>query len=277
MLNNRNYLLNTPFLWASVYRYYNYFLVLQCGALAIGIQLSQLHCLHQKYRKRDDTCRCPCLWYKVVYALPGIISHTSSSFKKNVLQTDKKKNEDTTTEDIFEFTLHRIEQELLEELEKKTRVLSKGPGSTSFIQKTSSSDHPEWTKLIYPSQTYSSPSVETQCQKFHSDKTLLQNLDKELLRKETEQNCLYVNQNLDQYFSVTDTTQQTSSCQALRDSIHWLPNGFSLPQPIYQTDVLHNYNVFKNRQKEKIKPRETTAVIPESKKGTKVLDIQIKL
>lgn len=233
------------------------------GAIAIGIQLTQLHSLHKEYRRRDGSKR-NCILHRVVYALPGI--STQPSVKKSVLQTDKKRHEDNSNEDIFQFTLHSIEQELLQELARKTQdpaSRSADTGSTvEASQCTSPVDRPEWTKIILPTNSDSSRVQDTVIHKIPSSISMIKNLGKDLFGSQTEDKCTFHNNSesdrtAGEKFNILDIAQQVKRRQSLSDTIHWLPNGFSLPQPTFQRKVLHQYGSSRTQQKTTIETKDT--------------------
>ena len=232
--------------------------VFQCGALAAAVHLSQLHALHEKCRRKGSLNGCHCVLYKVIHALPGIVSPSSSSTKRNVLHTS---NEKTNNEDIFEFTLQRIEQELLEEIERKTK------GCAAYKKRLLQPKTPltptaaDWTKTIQTSKAEVTEFDAPLPQKIITDKSLLQDLSKNWLESEKENS---LSQTSSQKLDDVDSIKENITTQTFRDTIHWLPNGFSMPQPSLTADVLPNFDELKSRQEVNVKPRETCSNKPEA-------------
>lgn len=249
------------------------------GALAIGIQLSKLHSLHEECRRRDDR-GCKCFLYKVVHALPGIGSQTS--VKKNVLQTDKKQHEDNSKEDIFEFTLHRIEQELLQELGRKTQEPSTRSAQSNLClhnKDTFPREWPELAKIVIPVATEPSSSLDnTVSQKLSPHISVFKNLGKDLFGTQTEETCdnnSVSNPPADQKFNILDITQQVKRRQSVSDTVHWLPTGFSIPQPTFRRAVVNKYDISKNQEEKATRPRDKNEKNRKTKKFQKVLNTLI--
>lgn len=248
------------------------------GAIAIGIQLSQLHSLHKEYRRRDGS-KPNCILQRVVYALPGISSQPS--VKNSVLQTDKKCHEDNSNEDIFQFTLHSIEQELLQELARKTQAPAARSADTRSAettspetnQCTSSVDKPEWTKIILPTNSNSSRVQDTVIHKISSSISMLKNLGKDLFGSQTEDKYTFDNNSeseriAGEKFNILDIAQQVKRRQSLSDTIHWLPNGFSLPQPTFQ----HQYGSSRTEQETTTQTKDTSEQTEKTQKFHKTTE-----
>ena len=232
--------------------------VFQCGALAAAVHLSQLHALHEKCRRKGSLNGCHCILYKVIHALPGIVSPSSSSTKRNVLHTS---NENTSNEDIFEFTLQRIEQELLEEIERKTK------GCAAYKKRLLQPKTPltptaaDWTNTIQTTKAEVTEFDASIPKKIITDKSLLQDLSKNWLESEKENS---LSQTSTLKLDDVDSIKQNITTQTFRDTIHWLPNGFSMPQPSLTADVLANFDELKSRQEVNVKARETCSNKPEA-------------
>ena len=244
--------------------------------------MSQLHIINEKYKKRDITRADSCPLYRVVHALPSVLCTSTPGLKKNVLETDKKRHEDTnvTREDIFEFTLHRIEQELLQELAKKAESES---NECCRDRDTFCNKKPEWAKVVYPEENNKSRLDRKLSETLNPDISVLRNFSTEFFSAQNNETCSNNCGNgtrdccgcADQKFNILDLTQQVKRRQSLSDTIHWLPTGFELPQPTYGKNVVRRYSA--PSKPEKKSAREPTLALEkdktESKKSKQVLDI----
>ena len=241
--------------------------------------MSQLHVLKEKYRKRDEKRPESCPLYRVVHALPSVLaSPATPGLKKNVLETDKKRHQDTSVnrEDIFEFTLHRIEQELLQELTKKAESKT---NECCRDRDTFCNKKPEWAKVVYPTENEESRLSSS----LNPDISVLRNLSTDLFNAQKDETCSddfdTASQECcgcaDQKFNILDLTQQVKRRQSLSDTIHWLPTGFELPQPTYGRNVIRRYNVPSKQEKQSKSERETTIEKEktESKKSKQVCEV----
>ena len=237
--------------------------------------MSQLHVLREQYGKRDSERGGSCPLFKVVHTLPSVLSSSTPGLKKNVLQTDKKRHEDTNInkEDIFEFTLHRIEQELLQELAKKAKLET---NHCCRNRDTFCSKKPEWAKIVYPAENDKSRLRCKLSEKLNPDISVIRNLSTDFLSAQKDETCLNDSVTTsqeccgcaDEKFNILDLAQQVKRRQSLSDTIHWLPTGFELPQPSYGRKVIRRYSI--PRTQEKKLERAATQETTETKKSQQV-------